>query len=195
MAARSGPVPKIAPPPAGLEAPGTARRLLGSAVLAWVAWSALGHLRDVEASSLLGLVDYGVHEFGHLCFGIFGSEWLAVAGGSIMSLLIPSLVALLFWRQRERLGVAVCAGWLAIALARMAWYMADARVLELDLVSFSPDASGHDWNYLFKSVGLISHDTAIAGTTRALGWLLLAGGTAWGLWDLWRGREPSAAPA
>lgn len=190
MAAPSGTPTKItSPAPA---TPGAARRLLGSAVLAWVAWTAVGHLRDVDASSLFGLFDYGVHEFGHLCFGLFG-EWIGVAGGSLMSVIVPVLVALLFWKQRERLGVAVCAGWLAITLARMAWYMADARVLELDLVSFSPDADAHDWNYLFKSVGLISHDTQIAGAVRTLGWLLVAAGTGWGLWDLWRSPETPAA--
>ncbi len=133
-----------------------------------------------------------MHEFGHLFFGSFGSEWLAVAGGSIMQLLVPALVALLFWKQRERLGVAVCGGWLAISLARMAWYMADARVLELDLVSFSPDASGHDWNYLFTSVGLIAHDTEIAGLVRTVGWLVLFASVAWGLRELWR-RSAAAA--
>lgn len=186
-----GSSPKIASPDA--RAPGTARRLLGTALLAYVAWCGAAQLRDVEASSLFGLFDYGVHEFGHLCFGIFGSEWLAVAGGSIMQLLVPVLVAVLFWRQRERLGVAVCGGWLAISLGRMAWYMADARVLELDLTSFSPDASGHDWNYLFKSVGLIAHDTEIAGLVRMVGWLVLLAGTLYGLRELWQ--RPRAAGA
>ncbi len=187
-----GSSPKIAS--GQTQAPGAARRLLGTALLAYVAWRAVGHLRDADASSLFGLVDFGVHEFGHLFFGIFGSEWLGVAGGSIMQLLIPALVAALFWKQRERLGVAVCGGWLAISLARMAWYMADARALELDLVSFSPDASGHDWNYLFTSLGLIGHDTAIAGLVRLLGWLMLLAGTLWGLRELWQ-RPPAAADA
>lgn len=171
------------------------RRVLGTALLAYVAWCAVGHLRDAEAGSLLGLVDYGVHEFGHLFFGPFG-EWIGVAGGSIMQLLIPALVAVLFWKQRERLGVAVCGGWLAVALARMSWYMADARELELDLVSFSPDASGHDWNYLFKSLGIIGYDTRIAAFVRQLGWLLLFVSIGWGLWLLWsRPREAIASEA
>ncbi len=180
---------KIAPPaprPAG-------SRVVGAVALAYVAWCAVGHLRSAEASSLFGMLDYGVHEFGHLFFGLFGWEWLAVAGGSIMQLLVPGLVALLFWKQRERLGVAVCGGWLALSLGRMAVYMADARVLELDLVSFSPDASGHDWNYLFTSLGVIDHDTGIAAAVRSLGWLVLLASVGFGARELLRPASKLAA--
>jgi hypothetical protein len=145
---------------------------VGLLALVWVGFAAVRHLSDLEASSLFGTLDFGVHEFGHLFFGLFG-EWIGVAGGSIMQVLIPVALALLFHKQKEPMGVAVCGAWLAIALARMAVYMADARELELDLVSFSPDSDIHDWNYLFTSLGIIAWDTTIADLTRLAGWLAL----------------------
>lgn len=157
-----------------------AAAIVGAIALAYVTWCALRHLTDPAATSLFGLLDFGIHEFGHLVCGMFG-EWIGVAGGSIMQLLIPVLVAVMFRRQRERMGVAVCGAWLAVALARMAVYMADARELELDLVSFGPDGDIHDWNYLFTSLGIIRWDTTIAGLTRTAGWLLVIGSVTYGV--------------
>lgn len=153
---------------------------VGLLALAYVTWAAVRHLSDPEAGSLIGLVDFGVHEFGHLAFALFG-EWLAVAGGTLASLLIPVLLALLFRKQREPIGIAVCGAWLAVALARIAVYMADARVLELDLVSFAEGGDGHDWHYLFTSLGVIEWDTKIAGVVRLLGWLLIPASVVYGL--------------
>ena len=170
-----------------------AKLLLSLLLLAYLGHAGVRHLTDPEYASLWGGVDFGVHEFGHLLFGFFG-EWLTVAGGSITQLLVPVLVAALFWKQRERLGVAVCGCWLAISLARVAVYMADARVLELDLVSFSEDASGHDWNYLFGSVGLLAHDTSIARLVRHFGWLVLAVSLAFGARTAWLASRPARQP-
>jgi hypothetical protein len=74
--------------------------------------------------------------------------------------------------------------WEATNLYGVATYMADARALELPLVTVG--ASGgeveHDWNYLFYSLGMLNHDTAIAAAVRVLAFLVLWGSVALGGW-------------
>jgi hypothetical protein len=73
--------------------------------------------------------------------------------------------------------------------------MADARALELDLLSFSPDADRHDWNYLFESLGIIQYDVRIATFVRHVGWLVLAASLVYGVWATWQAARPQPAEA
>jgi hypothetical protein len=151
------------------------------------------HLGDAEFWSPFSGVVFGTHEFGHLFFG-FAGEWMGVAGGSLMQLLIPAGAAAYFATiRRDRYAVAVCAVWMAISLANLSVYIGDARAESLDLVSFSPDGGVHDWNYLLHTMGLIRKDQEIAGFTRFAGWVVLVLGTVAGLGAVRRGnRDPTA---
>jgi hypothetical protein len=166
-------------------------------VLLWFLHAAAGHLRDRDGShwSLLGGLVFGAHEFGHLFFAFFG-ELLTVFGGSLMQLLVPIGVGALMWRSRDWFGLACAAVLLGASLGHLAVYVADASVRELDLVSFSPDAAGHDWNWLLRRWDLLAQDQAIARLLRALGWLCWGAGAALGGWLLtrmrWRLSDPSA---
>lgn len=52
----------------------------------------------------------------------------------------------------------------------MAAYIADARAMDLPLVSpFAGDEIIHDWNWLLSEMGWLAHDQGIAGFTRFLG--------------------------
>jgi hypothetical protein len=42
-----------------------------------------------------------------------------------------------------------------------------------------PDFTGHDWNIIFSSLGVLHRDTAIATVVRAAGWLGMLGTVAW----------------
>jgi len=68
----------------------------------------------------------------------------------------------------------VCGCWLAVSLGQLAVYIADARAESLDLVSFSPEGGGHDWNYLLERWNLLRSDVAIGRFTRFVGWVVLA---------------------
>lgn len=169
--------------------------LLRAAFLAFLAWQAVHQLRshDVELS-LFGGVIFGVHELGHLVFAPFG-ELLGVAGGSICQVVLPVAAMALFHRQRDRFAVAVCGCWLAVSLAQLAVYVGDARAEALDLVSFSPEGGGHDWNYLLERFGLLTYDVRIAGVTRFAGWLVLLAGLSLGAVELRRLGRSGTAPA
>ena len=163
------------------------RGLPGSAVgravlLAWVAYTGFRHLADAEYFSLLSGVTFGAHEFGHLAFAPFG-ETLAVAGGSLMQLLVPIGAGVLLASRRDRAGVAFAGCWLAISLVDLARYIADARALELPLVSMSPDGGDHDWNWLLDRYGLLSYDLRIAAALRRGAAALLLVSLAVGAWS------------
>jgi hypothetical protein len=135
-------------------------------VLVLVAWQPIAALRDSEATHLFRGITFGIHEFGHLFFA-FGGEWLTVAGGSLLQLIVPigagvAIVA----TSGDWFALSVCGTWLAASLADLAPYIADARAQAMDLVSFSPDGGGHDWHYLLAHAGLLKQDLAIARITR-----------------------------
>ena len=117
---------------------------------------------------------FGAHEFGHLFFS-FAGEWIGIAGGSLMQLLIPVGAAAVVYRSRDWFGIAACGVFLATSMAELSWYIADARNEMMDLVSFSPDGAVHDWNYLLGTLGWLEHDIALGRFMRLLAWCVLLG--------------------
>ena len=143
-------------------------------LLALLVWQATRQLREPESWSIFGGITFGVHEFGHLFFSLFGSEWLAVAGGSLMQLLIPiGAMAVIGKTSKDLFGVTATAAWLAASLGDLAVYIADARAQELDLLSFSEDGGGHDWHFLLAHAGLLKQDIAVARFTRFVAILVI----------------------
>lgn len=138
-------------------------------------WQGVKPLREMGGHLFAGIT-FGAHEFGHLFFAVLG-EWWSIAGGSLMQLLIPIGAAAVVARGRDWFGVAVCGLFLASSLGDLSWYIADARAMELDLVSFSPDGGGHDWNYLLGRAGRLRSDLGLARVTRFVGWCLVLAST------------------
>ncbi len=163
-------------------------------VLLWVLWSGIRQLRDPDYRSLFAGILFGVHELGHLVFAALG-QWAGVAGGSFAQLALPVACGIFFLTKREYFGTVICGAWLAISMADLARYIADARALQLDLVSFGEQAI-HDWNYLLGRAGLLGQDLAIAHATRALATVLLVASGSAGAWllSLMHGRNPLTRP-
>lgn len=125
------------------------------------------HIREPLYSDLFKGINLGFHEIGHVVFGPFG-EFLTVAGGSIFQCLVPLLSTLMFWRQRDYFGIAVCFAWLSTNLFDVAVYADDARRLALPLVT--PFKGGeeviHDWNYMLDKTDMLQYDYVFAGGLR-----------------------------
>ena len=151
------------------------------ALLGWLGYIGFRHLADPDYFSLFSGVTFGAHEFGHLAFAFFG-DVLAVAGGSLMQLLIPVGAGVLLARRRDWFGVVFAACWLGISLVDLARYVGDARALELPLVSMSPDGGDHDWNWLLDRFDLLRYDTRIAAAIRRAAAALLLTALAAGAW-------------
>ncbi|MDQ8154939.1 MAG: hypothetical protein P3B98_09755 [Gemmatimonadota bacterium] len=155
-----------------------------AAVALLLAWQAGRAFRDAEAFHVFRGITFGAHEFGHLFFALSGSEWLTVAGGSLTQFLVPIGAMAVMRYYRDWFGVAACGMWLASSFADLAPYIADARAMELDLVSFTEDGAGHDWNYLLGKAGLLFQDQAIARLDRFVGFLVLVASIARAAWLL-----------
>ena len=130
----------------------------------------------------MDLVFVPIHEGGHLLFRFFG-EFLAVAGGTILQLSVPLMLAAFFIFQRQIPGTAFCLFFFFEQFLPIATYMADARAQELPLLTVGDgDYVIHDWAYLFGRLGLLEHDTAIAHAVRVLGWIGMIATLTWMIW-------------
>lgn len=158
-----------------------------SILAGWVIFYALFLYQAARGTGVLMLMDgvfVPIHEGGHLLFRFFG-EFFSVAGGTILQLLVPILLAAYFLFQRQAQGVAFCLFFFFEQFLPISTYMADARAMDLPLVSVGGgDDVIHDWSFLFGKTGLLAHDTQIAGAVRFLGWLGMLGVV---IWLVWRG--------
>jgi len=128
---------------------------------------------------MIDLVFIPIHEGGHLLFHYFG-EFIGVAGGTLLQLGVPLMLATYFVFQRHVQGTAFCLFFFFEQLLPVSTYMADARAQQLPLLTVGDaDYVIHDWNYLFGKVGLLQHDTQIAMMVRVLGWIGMLAITGW----------------
>lgn len=149
------------------------RRALLTALTLW----GLHDLMRPGSFSLIDGVDLAVHETGHLVFAPFG-EWITVAGGTLMQLLMPAAFVTYFARRGDAYAASVALWWVAQSCGNVATYVADARAQELPLVG----GGEHDWAYLLGSTGLLQHDAGIARGIRLLAMATMVGALTWGWW-------------
>ena len=138
---------------------------------------------------MIDLVFIPIHEGGHLLFRFFG-EFLAVAGGTLLQLSVPVMLATFFFFQRQVMGTAFCMFFFFEQFLPISIYMADARAQELPLLTVGDsDNVIHDWNYLFGKFGVLEHDTQIAHAVRVIGWLGMIATVAWMVWRSVQARQ------
>jgi hypothetical protein len=143
------------------------------AILAWLTFYALfliyafsmhGGYLFIDSANLV------VHEGGHNLFGWFGPT-LGLWGGTLLQWLVPLLLAVYFFRERQLAGFVFCMFFFFENWLYTATYMADARAMALPLVTTGdPENVEHDWNTIFSSLGVLQYDTTIAAVVRTLGW-------------------------
>jgi len=128
------------------------------------AFSAGGGFLFIDNANLI------VHEGGHNLFGWFGPT-LGLWGGTLLQWLVPFLLAVYFFSQRQIPGFVFSLFFFFENWLYTATYMADARVQLLPLVTTGDsDFVEHDFYAIFSSLGVLSHDTQIATVVRLLGW-------------------------
>jgi hypothetical protein len=128
------------------------------------AWSQRGGFLFIDCANLV------VHEGGHLLFGWFGPT-LGLWGGTILQWMVPLALAGYFFSQLQTTAFAFCMFFFFENWLYTAGYMADARAMQLPLVTTGdPDFVEHDWHTIFNSLGVLQYDTTIAAVVRFLGW-------------------------
>lgn len=137
------------------------------------AFSRHGNFLFIDSANLV------VHEGGHLLFGWFGPG-IGIWGGTLLQWLVPFLLAAYFWLQRQMAVFVFCLFFFFENWLYTATYMADARAMALPLVTTGdPDFVEHDWHTIFSSMGVLQHDTTIAGIVQLLGWCGMVGIVLW----------------
>ena len=122
-------------------------------------------------------------------------QFMAVAGGSLMQLLVPIGAGALLLSRRDYFGVSAAGCWLSFSLSNLAVYVGDAVAQDLPLVSFSPDGGEHDWFYLLDHFNALGYDLRLALIIRRISLLVLAGSFLWGAWWALKADKQPAIPS
>jgi len=125
------------------------------------------------------------HEAGHVVFAFLG-HWMMIAGGTLGQLLMPLILAVaLLLKNRDPFGAAIGLWFLGVSLLDVAPYMYDALHPQLMLLSGTTgEEGGHDWIFLFSSLGWLAKSQFIGLLTHKLGALVLIASVAWAAWIL-----------
>lgn len=157
-----------------------------SVLLFWFVYILFRHLSNPVYTSIVGWLNLGIHELGHLFFSFFG-QFICTLGGTIFQCLAPVIGIANFYRQNDFFAIAFCFGWLSTNLFDVSRYVADARAMELPLaVLFGNENVIHDWNYLLGRMGILQFDAAIAFFIRILAVLSMFVCFFFGGWLLWQ---------
>lgn len=173
--------------PTRVQAPGFWVR-----VATWAAFAAWGMVLIAQdyrtgeiGSSFLHRPLLVFHEAGHVVFGLLG-EWLMVLGGSLGQLVMPAILGgALLVKNRDPFGASLGLWLLGVSLLDLAPYMYDALQPQLMLLSgMTGEAGGHDWIFLFSSMGLLQKSQFIGAFVHKLGALTVLLALGWGAWVL-----------
>ncbi len=116
------------------------------------------HVLTRQDYGLLDNADLLIHEAGHFFFGFFG-QFIRVAGGTFMQILLPSILVWHFLVHSYRTGAQIALFWLGHNFLNISVYAADARARLLPLLG--GNRSGHDWHYLLGRLDLLEHDASV----------------------------------
>lgn len=122
----------------------------------------------------LTIVNTGVHEVGHLLFGVIGSLSAHVLGGTLFQLLVPCIVGIIAYKKRSYFVGWLAIIWLWINCLDIAVYMYDATRLSLPMLSMTGDIETtiHDRNFLFAHRWVLEFTDSIAQWVKISGYVL-----------------------
>jgi len=104
---------------------------------------------------LLDNIDLVIHEAGHFFFSLFG-KFIYTLGGTLMQIILPSIIVSYFFRNDYRTGVQFGLLWLGQNFINISVYAADAQARKLPLLG--GNKVYHDWHYLLGEIGILQYD-------------------------------------
>ncbi|MGA3324075.1 MAG: hypothetical protein ABSF45_06345 [Terriglobia bacterium] len=166
--------------------------------IGWLAFYGIFPLYAFRNRSVHLLIDYvfvPIHEDGHLLFSYFGHT-LMVAGGTILQLGVPVMLAIHFAFQRQPTGTALCSFFFFENVLNVATTMAESRRMDLQYVTVGdPDFAEHDWLTMFSQMCVLEYDTKIAAVVRVIGWLGMIAVAVWLWWTTKQSAHPESPHA
>lgn len=129
----------------------------------------------------LAYLNIAFHEAGHVVFGFFGFDFLRVAGGTLMQLLLPTACGVHFLFQESRAGVAFALFWIGENLITISLYAADAQSQSLILITgmSGREGGGHDWGYMLQYLNQLKNCVPIGRAFFFCGVWLMVFSLAW----------------
>jgi hypothetical protein len=92
---------------------------------------------------------------------LFG-KFIYTLGGTLMQIILPSIIAGYFFRNNYRTGVQFGLLWLGQNFINISVYAADAQARKLPLLG--GNKVYHDWHYLLGEVGILEYDYIVGYT-------------------------------
>ena len=133
--------------------------------------------------SFLHSVNLVFHEAGHVLFRPFG-ELMTALGGSVLQILMPLIVMLVFLlKERNTFGASVGLWWTGQNFMDVAPYINDARAGQIPLLGggTGSDRPGmHDWQNVLSELGMLNSDHRLASLIDGFGVLLMFLSFVWG---------------
>lgn len=102
--------------------------------------------------------DLVIHEAGHLFFFMFG-KFIYTAGGTLMQIILPSVIVFYFLKNFYRTGMQFGLLWLGQNFVNISVYAADAKEQKLRLLGGSKVY--HDWNYMLGELNLLEYSAEV----------------------------------
>ncbi len=109
-----------------------------------------------------------IHEAGHTIFSIFGFRFLAILGGTLLQLLIPTLILASAYWNRQKWLMQLSLFWLGFSWLDTAAYCSDAKYQNLPLIGNLPK-SAHDFTNMLTSLDILDYYLPIAWFLFSLG--------------------------
>lgn len=141
--------------------------------LCWL-WTV--YIKDYSYYWIIGHINVGIHEVGHIVFGVFGNQTVHVLWWTLLQLLFPIIFIGIARYRKQPFAIVLCGVRLATNLFYIARYMYDATRLVNPMLSMSWDVetSIHDRNYLFGLWWVIAQTDQISFSTRILWFIFYA---------------------
>lgn len=102
--------------------------------------------------------DLVIHEAGHIFFSFWG-KFIYTLGGTLMQIILPTLITWYFWRNNYQTGAQVGLLWLGQNLVNVSVYAADARAKSLPLLG--GNKVYHDWEYILGTLNILQFDIEV----------------------------------
>lgn len=122
-------------------------------------------------TSILSNINLIFHESGHAIIFFLGS-FMQILGGSIMQILVPTILVAYFLAKQKPYESALLSLWVADNFFNVSTYAGNAIKLQLPLLGdLGPES--HDWYNILNGLNLLKYTQFIANTIHFIGIIII----------------------